>query len=365
MNRSPSAGLTVGVVGAAGHAGGELCRLLLGHPAVTEIVPVSRGGQCFARAHPNLLGSGLEFVRQERLAERAAELDAVFFCAPAGEAMRSARHYTDLGVPVIDLGADFRFADPAEYRRVYGEEHSDSKLLTEAVYGVTELNRDRLRHARLVANPGCYAITAILGLAPLLAGGHLAPDGLVSIHAVNGTTGAGSSPKQAVMHAEMTGSMLSYNLEGHRHGPELEAYFTALAGVPVPVDLNTAHGPFARGIHLQASLRLRGTWDRDELLRTYVAFYGAGHDKEPFVLVNDLPKQGARNDKDYDVYPAPGSVTGSNYCHIGLDHDADRSIAKVVAVTDNLVKGAAGSAIQNMNVMLGMEETWGLRHYAL
>jgi N-acetyl-gamma-glutamyl-phosphate reductase len=362
VNTSAGGGLTVGVVGGTGYAGGELCRLLLGHPAVSSVLPTSRGEETVERVHPNLLGSGLSFLPAPVLAERAAELDVVLFSTPTGEAMRAVEHYLDHGVRVVDLSADFRFADAATYRRVHGPQHACPHLLAEAVYGVTELNRKQLSQARLVANPGCYAITAILALAPLLT---LSGTGdRVSVHAVNGTTGAGTTPKRALMHAEVAGSMLAYSLDGHRHGPELEDVLTGLAGRPVEVDLNTAHGDFARGIHLQANVDVPSGTRREDLLELYRQFYGPGADGEYFVRVNDQPRRGGLNTKDYSLYPTVAAVTGTNFCHLGVDLDPARGIAKIVAVTDNLVKGAAGSAIQNMNVMLGLDETTGLRGYA-
>lgn len=365
MTNSGDRGLTVGVIGGTGYAGGELCRLLLGHPGVATVLPTSRGEESFERIHPNLLGTGLSFVTNDRLAERAAELDVVFFCTPTGEAMRTARHYLDHDVRVVDLSADFRFADAAAYQRVHGPAHESPDLLEHAVYGVTEFNRKEIAQARLVANPGCYAIAAILALAPLMMSGETGGRaGRVSIHAVNGTTGAGTSPKRALMHAEVAGSMLAYTLEGHRHGPELEEVLGGLVGRPVEVDLNTTHGDFARGIHLQANLDVPQGTGRDQLLALYRDFYGAGQDGEYFVRVNDQPRVGGLNTKDYSLYPMISAVTGTNFCHLGMDVDTVRGIAKIVAVTDNLVKGAAGSAIQNMNVMLGMDETAGLRGYA-
>ncbi|MCC8250101.1 N-acetyl-gamma-glutamyl-phosphate reductase [Saccharothrix luteola] len=363
--RRPVGGLTAGVVGASGHAGGELCRLLLGHPEVATILPTSRGDRAFDAVHPNLLGAGLAFLDEGGLRDRAESLDVVFFCTPTGEAMRQARHYLERDVLVVDLSADFRFRDPAAFQQAHGRAHTDPELLSEAVYGLTELRREEIANARLIANPGCYAITAVLALTPLLRTGWWRRDAPVSVHAVNGSTGAGSEPKTAVMHAEMTASMLSYQLSGHRHAPELEEFFAAETGEPVVVDLNTAHGDFARGIHLQANVHLAEGVSREDLLARYVDAYGAGHDGEHFVLVNTRPKVGARDEKQYDLYPRLGSVVGSNFCHLGVDVDPERRIAKVVAVTDNLVKGAAGSAVQNMNAALGLPETTGLRAYAL
>lgn len=357
--------LAVGVVGGTGHTGGELCRLLLGHPEVGSISPTTRQAGSFAEHHPNLAGSGLTFSTAEELADRAEELDVIYFCTPSGQAMRQARHYAEHGAKVVDLSADFRFTDPGAYERAYGEPHADPELLAEAAYGVTELNRDDVAKSRLVANPGCYAITAILALAPLLRAGLVDLAAPLAVHAVNGTSGAGNTPKKAIMHAEAYGSMLAYSLEGHRHGPELENVLEPIARQPVVVDMNTAHGNFTRGIHLQANATLSSSADRDQLLELYREAYGDGHDGEYFVLVNSLPKRGKINEKQYEIYPQLSSVVGSNFCHIGLDVDARRDVAKVVAVTDNLVKGAAGTAIQNMNTMLGLPEQTGLRTYAL
>ncbi len=357
------------MVGATGHTGGEMCRLLLGHPSVAEILPVSRSETAFERVHPNLLGCGLEFASPDALEQAAAGLDVVFLCTPAGEAMRLAPRLLAAGARVVDLSPDFRFADAALYSRTYGIEHTAPALLAEAAYGATELNRKRIAEARLVANPGCYVLTALLGLAPLLRSGLADVTRPLHLSAVNGTTGAGSSPRTEVMHAEVFASMLSYSLQGHRHVPEMEEQLTALAGHPVQVDLTTAHGNFARGIHLQAGVPLRPEHadrvGRSELLRIYRDHYGPGASGEFFVRLNEQPAEGGPTAKDYRRYPGPADVAGSNFCHLGLDCDTRRGVAKVVAVTDNLVKGAAGSAIQNMNVMCGLDETAGLRGYGL
>lgn len=362
-------GLRVAVVGGSGHTGGEACRLLLNHPAVTEIVPTSRTKDPFERVHPNLLGSGLEFVPVDEVVASASRFDAVLLCTPSGEAMRLAPLLLDAGSRVIDLSADFRFPDPERYRAAHGREHTAPELLGEAVYGVTEFARDRVRTARLVANPGCYAITALLGLAPLLRTGLALPDAPLHLSAVNGTTGAGTTPRGEILHAEVVGSLLPYNLAGHRHAPELEEQFARLTGVPVAVDLSTAHGDFARGIHIQAGVRVRPErrdgLSRASLLAVYREAYGEGSSGEYFVRVNDQPSRGAATDKDYGRFPHLTAVTGSNFVHVGLDHDARLGIVRVVAVSDNLGKGAAGSAVQNLNVMFGLGETDGLLGYGL
>ncbi|RDI55586.1 N-acetyl-gamma-glutamyl-phosphate reductase [Nocardia mexicana] len=357
--------LTVGIVGGTGHTGRELCRLLANHPRVAAILPTSRSGEPFERVHPNLLGSGLRFVTVGELSARAGELDVVFFSTPTGEAMRAAGAFHERGVKVVDLSADFRFPDPHLYERVHGPRHENPDLLAAATYGIPELHREQIAASSMIANPGCYAITAVLAAAPLLDSGWADLTRPLSIHAVNGTTGAGATPNPPTMHAAMAESMLAYNLDGHRHGPEIELALTERTGLPITVDLNTTHGPFARGIHLQANIALAAPRTRAELTGLYRQRYGRGHDGEYFVLVNDEPRRKSRNAKEYELYPSIGAVRGSNFCHLGLDVDAARGIAKVVAVTDNLVKGAAGTAIQNMNLMIGIDETTGLRHYGI
>lgn len=369
MPEPGSGTLRVGVVGAAGYSGGELCRLLLGHPEVGMIVPTSRGEEDFERVHRNLAGSGLRFTTLDVLLECVDSLDAAFLCTPSGQAMRIAPQLLAGGARVVDLSADFRFPDAATYQRVYGEEHVAADLLDEAVCGITELYRDQIASARLVANPGCYVIAATLALVPLIQAdaGDIAQ--LIHVSATNGTTGAGNSARKEVMHAEAFASTLPYNMNGHRHGPELETRLGELAGAPVTIDLSTAHGNFARGIYLHATLAAAQSagppLTRDALLKVYRAAYGSGHQREHFVIVDDLPRRGGLNAKEYDLYPLMGSVVGSNFCHIGVDYDEGRGLIKAMAAIDNLIKGAAGSAVQNMNVMLGIDERTGLRAYGL
>lgn len=362
--------LTVGIMGGAGYAGGELCRLLLNHPSVREIRPTSRGATAFERVHRNLAGSGLEFVAPDALVESADQLDVVFFATPTGEAMATAGRFLERGTRVIDLSADFRFTEAADFAAAHGQDHTAPELLAVAVAnGITEHNRQAIGGASLVANPGCYVVTAALGLAPLLTSGLVDPTRTVHITAVNGTTGAGSSPRRAILHAEAEGTVLPYNLSGHRHAGELVQRLLDAGAGPVDVDFSTAHGPFARGIHVQASIAVaperRGSLTRDRLVELYTSHYGRGHSGEHFVVVNDQPALMPAGAKEYDVYPGVRAVQGSNFCHIGLDVDDRAGWIRVVAVTDNLGKGAAGSAIQNMNVMFGLDETAGLRGYGL
>lgn len=362
-----TAKLTVAVIGASGITGGELCRLLLVHPGVERIHPVARTDAHFERVHRNLLGCGLRFTDIEHVKARAGGLDCVFFATPPGDAIRHAPHFLERGVRVVDLSAAFRFSHASAYERVYGHEHAAPELLEEAVFGVTEFAREQVRGARLIANPGCYVIAALLALVPVVSASRATPNELIAIHAINGTTGAGSTPRREIMHATAINDVLPYSLEGHRHAPELEEHLGRLAGTPVGVNFSTAHGNFARGIYLQAALRAppSADWSRESLIRLYESAYGKGAEKEFFVRVVDAPRSGKPNDKEYDLYPSMARVVGSNFCHIGMDYDAQRRLIKIVAVIDNLIKGAAGSAIQNMNVMFDLDERLGLNHYGL
>lgn len=355
--------INVGIFGGTGYTGGELCRLLLNHPNVSGIFPTSREEEEFERYYPNLLGSGLSFVKPEDLEARAKELDAVFFSLPDGESMNIAHKFLNVGVKVIDLGPDFRFKNPETYEAVYGRKHTCPELIREAVYGITEFNREQIRQARLIANPGCYVITAMLGLAPLLRREMIELEH-IPINAINGTTGASSKAQdKGIMHVGVVGNILPYNLEGHRHSSELEEQIKNISGQHNVVVLNTYHGDWARGISSIASplvkQKYREELTREKLLNIFREFYLG----EFFVRVVDFEKRKGGIAKEYDVYPQIKNVRGTNFCDIGVDYDAERGIIKVVTVSDNLGKGAAGNAIQNMNVMFEFDEAAGLRSY--
>lgn len=353
--------LRAAVVGATGYTGGELCRLLLTHPAVAAIVPAARDTAAeFTRVHPNLTGSGLEFTTVGDVIADAASFDVVFLCTPAGQSMELAPMLLAAGTRVVDLSADFRFPDTRDYERAYGRTHSAPEYQGEAVYGLPEWFRNQLGSARLVAGPGCYVTAALLALEPLLRTDLIDAAAPVHIAAVNGTTGAGNTPRPETQHATAGGTMLAYNLDGHRHAPEIDTYLTAATGRPVAVHLTTAHGSFARGIHLTATVPLASAGTtRGDVLDVWSDAYV----REPFVHVIDTAPHGDRTGKDYRRYPTVAAVRGSNRCHLGADVDARSGVAHLVAVIDNLGKGAAGQAVQCMNAMSGINETAGLGAY--
>jgi len=361
--------LNVGIVGSTGYTGREICRLLLNHENINKILPFARDENDFEILHPNLLGSGLEFIDINNLENIVKTLDVIFFCAPSGTAMDIIPKIYNNDIKIIDLSADFRFKDIDLYYNTYGIQHKCPEILKDAVYGLTELNRDHIRDAKLIANPGCYVITIILGLYPILMENIINLDKYIHVNAVNGTTGAGIKPKTELMFTELESNVLPYNLEGHRHGPELESHLTNYSSNEVKVILNTAHGPYPRGIFSTTSVEVdkkhSGNISREYLLNIYKDYYGKGGMDEYFIRLLDNLKLGAKNKKIYNIYPRLRNVIGTNYCHIGLDLDEDRNIIKIISITDNLIKGAAGSAIQNMNIMFDIKENTGLTHFAL
>lgn len=349
--RKNSGAVRVGVIGGSGYAGGELLRLLLGHPQVEIAWVSSRGDQKLERIHRNLAQAGVKFCREEE----AGPCDVVFLCVPATVAMKYVPRLLDKKVCVIDMSADFRLRDRQTYERVYGSEHTAFQLMEQAVLGIPELYREELRQARLIANPGCFAITAILGLAPLVKrfADAIELDRLV-VDGCSGTSGAGAQPIALIHHSEIATSVQPYNVVDHRHTYEMEQELTHVAGQPVTVHFTASHGPFVRGILITAHAFLKRPLNREDLLQAYCHFY----QDEPFVRVLTFARE--ETSYVYEPYPSCGQVQGSNFCHIGLEVDAVRGRAVLFSATDNLMKGAAGNAVQCMNLALGLPETCGL-----
>ncbi len=342
--------ISVGIVGGSGYAGGELLRLLLRHPRFRIAWATSRGDKDLEGVHRNLLGTGLTFVREEA----ATPCDAVFLCMPSRESMIRAGAYLARGAKVVDVGSDFRLKDPAVFEQVYGTRHVDWPLVEEAPYGVTELHREEIRRARLVANPGCFAYAAILTLAPLVKERLIDVDRIV-VDGLSGTSGAGAEPSVATHHSEIGSSVFPYNVVDHRHSYEIEQELSAVAGSPVTVHFTPYYAPLSRGILANGHGFLRRKTSRAEVLALYRDFYR----DEPFVRVIGLEKE-ANVGWQYLPYPSVAAVAGSNFVHLGVDVDERRGRVVAFGALDNLGKGAASSAIQNLNCMFGLPEETGL-----
>ena len=331
-----SSTVRVGVVGASGYAGGELIRLLAGHPSV-EIASVharDRDGRPLEGELPHLAPLGLTFTDAE-----PDGVDVAFLALPHGASAPVAARLLDLGVTVIDIGADFRLRDADAYATWYGGPHPAPELLSRAVYGLTEMARDQLAGATLIANPGCYPTASLLALMPFARWGALSGD--VIVDAKSGISGAGRSAGADYLFTELTESTNAYGLGGHRHRPEIEQGLASVGATP-HVTFVPHLVPQSRGIHATCYLSLRDDLEDEGLAKILHDAY----DDEPFVHVSEVP-------------PATKQTTGSNHAFVHARRVGERR-AVVVSVIDNLGKGAAGQAIQNMNVALGLDETAGL-----
>ncbi|HVN86430.1 MAG TPA: N-acetyl-gamma-glutamyl-phosphate reductase [Candidatus Binatia bacterium] len=347
--------ILVGVVGGSGYSGGELLRLLLSHPRVQIAWVTSRGDKHLEAIHRNLIGAGLRFIKEEA----ATPADAVFLCMPSRESMTRAEHYLKQGAKVVDVGSDFRLKDQALFEQVYKAKHSCWPLVEEAPYGATELHREQIRRARLVANPGCFAYTAILTLAPLVKEKLVDLDRIV-VDGMSGTSGAGAEPVVPTHHSEIGNSAFPYNVVDHRHTYEVEQELSGVAGAPVTIHFTPYYCPFTRGILANCHGFLTRRVSREDVLSIYRDFYMA----EYFVRILTLPKE-PKVSWQYLPYPSVAEVAGSNFVHIGVDVDPKRGRVVAFGALDNLGKGAASSAIQNLNCMLGLPEEMGLEGVGL
>lgn len=338
----------IGIVGGTGYTGVELLRLLAQHPHAQPAVITSRSeaGLPVAELFPSLRGHlDLAFSDPEQVS--FDDCDLVFFATPNGIAMKKARGLLDAGVKVIDLAADFRIKDVQEWQHWYGMEHASPELVESAVYGLPEVNRDRIRGAALVANPGCYPTAVQLGLLPLIERGLADTSDLIA-DAKSGVTGAGRKANVATSLAEASESFKAYAVPGHRHLPEIRQGLALAGGAPVELTFVPHLTPMIRGIHATVYASVS---DRDVDLQ---ALYEQRYADEPFV---DVMAAGA--------HPQTRDVKGVNQCRIAIHRPQGGDRVVVLSVIDNLVKGAAGQAVQNMNLMMGFDERDGLTGVAL
>jgi N-acetyl-gamma-glutamyl-phosphate reductase len=340
--------IRVGIVGGTGYTGVELLRLLALHPQA-EIVAItsrSEAGVAVADLFPSLRQRiDLHFTEPD--AGRLAECDAVFFATPNGTAMTMAPALLAAGVRVIDLAADFRLRDAAEWEDWYGMPHACPDLLDEAVYGLPELNRDRIAGARLVANPGCYPTAVLLGFMPLVETG-LVDAGSLIADASSGVSGAGRKASVPTLMAECGESFKAYGVAGHRHLPEIRQALGWMAGGEVGLTFVPHLLPMIRGIHATLYASLVG--EPQDLQALFEQRYAG----EPFVDV--LPA---------GSHPETRSVRGVNQCRVAVHRPQGGDTVVVLSVIDNLTKGAAGQAVQNLNLLFGLPETMGLEGIAL
>ncbi|SFB72273.1 N-acetyl-gamma-glutamyl-phosphate reductase [Butyrivibrio sp. YAB3001] len=343
--------IRVGIIGATGYAGAEIARLILGHPEAEVVWYGSKSyiGQDFSDIYGNFFKIIDEKCLDDNIEELTNEVDVVFTATPQGLCASLINEDILNKVKVIDLSADFRLKDVSVYEEWYKIEHKAPTYIEEAVYGLCEINRDKVKGARLVANPGCYTTCSILTAYPLIKEGLIDPDTLI-VDALSGVTGAGRGAKVANLYCEVNESCKPYGVANHRHTPEIEEQLGYAAGRPMVINFTPHLVPMNRGILATEYARLvkkDGKLPTKEDIR---AAYEKYYKKELFIRIL---KDG--------VYPETRFVQGSNFVDIGFKIDERTGRVIMMGAIDNLVKGAAGQAVQNMNIMFGLEESMGLR----
>jgi N-acetyl-gamma-glutamyl-phosphate reductase len=339
--------MKIAIVGSSGYTGGELMRILLNHPrvTVTAITSEKSAGKPITSIFPHLAGLTslvCEHLDPDTISKKS---DVVFLALPHVTAQEVAFRFHKLGKKVVDLSADYRLSDPAAYAMWYEHTHQYPELLKDAVYGLPELHRDKIKKASLIANPGCYPTSAILGLAPLMHKSRV-DLGSIVIDSTSGVSGAGRSPSLAHHFPEVNEGFMAYKVGTHRHTPEIEQELSALAGQQITLSFTPHLAPMNRGILTTIYAKQSSVSDTASLHALFQEYYK----EDRFVRMLPLGQ-----------FPNVRNVRGSNFCDIGIYSDQRTGRAVVVTAIDNLVKGASGQAIQNMNLMMGFDEEEGLR----
>ena len=339
--------IRAGIIGSTGYAGAELVRLLLGHKETEIKWYGSRSyiDKKYSSVYQNMFRLVEDVCRDDNMEELAREVDVIFTATPQGLCASLVNEEILSRVKIIDLSADFRIKNPAVYEAWYKIHHPAPELIPEAVYGLCEINREDIKKARLVANPGCYTTCSILTCYPLVKEGLIDPDTLI-IDAKSGTSGAGRGAKVDNLFCEVNENMKAYSVGNHRHTPEIEEQLGYAAGKKITLSFTPHLVPMNRGILATAYASLTKQVSYEEVKEIYDKYYK----KEKFIRVLDK-----------DMYPQTKWVEGSNYVDINFKIDPRTNRIIMMGAIDNLVKGAAGQAVQNMNLMFGLEEAQGLQ----
>jgi N-acetyl-gamma-glutamyl-phosphate/LysW-gamma-L-alpha-aminoadipyl-6-phosphate reductase len=347
--------MKVGVVGASGYVGGELIRLLVVHPDVELSVLTSRqnAGEYVHRIHPSLKGFiNLTFSPME-LDKLVNQCDLIFVSVPHGNALNIVKDLYSTGIKIIDLSADFRLKNANDYVKWYGWEHPFPDLLSKSVYGIPEIHRNKIKEAQLVSCPGCMAVTSILALKPLIEN-KLIDTSHIIVDSKIGSSGAGASDSMGTHHAMRYGVIRPYKPSKHRHTGEIEQELSIISGEKIKVSMSPHAVNLVRGILTTNHVFLKSPMSEIELWKVYRNSYK----EEPFIRL-------IRDKKGLYKFPDPKFVVGSNFCDVGFDIDENTDRIVALSASDNLMKGAAGSAVQNMNLMCGYDETHGLKYTPL
>ncbi len=335
------------IVGASGYSGLELIRLLLSHPEVeiNTIVSPSNAGTNVHDVFPHLTNIQVSQFEALDIEDLASESDVIFFATPAGVSSQSVPSLLNKGVPMIDLSGDFRLKNGDLYEKWYNHSSPPEGALTEAVYGLSEYYPEDIKSANLIANPGCYPTATLLGLLPIIQKGWADPSSLI-IDGKSGLSGAGRKTSLTAHYSEVNENVSAYKLGKHQHIPEIEQVISNQIGEDVKVSFSTHLVPLTRGMMCSMYVNLSHDQSEAEVIDLYQSIY----EDHPFIRVMPAGK-----------WPSTKGVSGSNYCDIGLSVDPRTNRLTIISVIDNLMKGAAGQAVQNMNLRFGYPETSGLR----
>ena len=344
--------LTASIVGGSGYTGGELLRLLLGHPEVEvkQVTSRSLAGKFVTVAHPNMRGhTKLKFVTPDEL----EPCDVIFVCVPHGSAASQAKQLMSLAKVVIDLSADFRLNNPEDYETWYGWEHPDRELLGKVVYGLPELHREEIRNADYIASPGCMSTASILALYPLIQSGLADPEMPVVVEAKTGSSGSGGAASPSSHHPERAGVIRPFKSTGHRHSAEIIQELKVNGHTP-KISFSATGVEAVRGILATGHVFTKEAVTDRDLWGIYRTVYG----EEPFIRI-------VKEKTGLYRYPEPKILSGTNFCDVGFEVDPHANRVVVTAAIDNLMKGAAGQAVQSMNIRHGFAETAGLEFIGL
>jgi LysW-gamma-L-alpha-aminoadipyl-6-phosphate/LysW-L-glutamyl-5-phosphate reductase len=341
----------IGIIGGTGYVGSELLRLLLVHPQaeVTMVTSRQSAGEFIFNTHPNLRGiTQLKFVPMD-MAEMQKNCDLIFTATPHGGSVNLVPKLLEAGLKVIDMSADFRLKNPTDYEKYYGWKHAHPEMLKEAAYGLPELHREEIKTAKFIACPGCMATSAILGLAPIVKAG-LVDNSKIVVDLKVGSSGGGSKPTIAGHHPERFSGVRPYQITGHRHIAEVEQELNALTSEPVKISFTPHAVNMVRGIMATIHVFPKQKLENKDLWKALRGMYGA----EPFVRL-------VKYQKGLYQLPDPKVTMGTNYCDVGFEIDEHSNQLVIFSAIDNMTKGAAGQAVQCMNIQMGIDETTGLK----
>lgn len=336
----------IAIVGSTGYGGVELIRLLQGHPraVITSVISSSSAGTPISEGFPHLTDIIVQNLDGTDPKEIAAKADVVFTATPSGVSSKLVPGLLEEGLKVIDLSGDFRIKDGATYEKWYKHTAPDAAYLDEAVFGLCELFGEEVAGKDFISNPGCYPTATLLGLVPAISAGWINPNSII-IDAKSGVSGSGRGTSLTTHFAEINENFKAYKVNKHQHIPEIEQVLSQVAGEQVTVTFTTQLVPMTRGIMSTMYANLNGVYNDEDFVELYRQYYQG----RPFVRVRET-----------GIWPATKEVLGSNYCDIGFAADPRTGRVTIISVIDNIVKGAAGQAIQNLNLMMGWEENLGL-----